>query len=809
MLSLLRMLLILWQNKVSTCKQSGRWFFVLPLYRTILNISCPTFSVCVFARKRKKLYLCAEMERSGTNIYQPHLVFRKALKVLSLWCMLALLVACSATKFVPDESYLLEKVELKADTKKFNVASLEPYIRQKANSKWFSVFKIPLGAYALSGRDTTRWINRTLRKIGEEPVVYDTLQAQLSCNDLKLALQNMGYMNGEVDLTTRAKGKRLTAIYTLHPGTPFFINSVRYDIQDSVIARMLDLDNPARQELKAGDPFTVTRLEEERNRITRVLLDSGYYRFHKDFILYGADSTAGKNQINLMLHLLRYRPNSNAPETLHPRYSIRNVTFSSNDSAAIHLRPGVLRRSTLIKEGNLFSATQLQRTYGNFARMQAVRYTNIRFTEVPDTTLLDCDINISTNKPSSISFQPEGTNTAGDLGAAVSVTYENRNLFRGSELLRIQLRAAYEAITGLEGYQNKDYQEYGVETKLTFPQFVAPLLSRTFRRRSVATSELSLNWNLQNRPEFHRRVFSTAWRYHWNEPRQHISYRYDFFDINYVYMPWISSRFKADYLDNATSRNAILRYNYEDLFILKMGFGLAFNDGENALKVHVESAGNMLQAVSKLFRLPQNADGKYTLVNIAYAQYVKFDVDFTRLFQFDERNSLAFHVGLGVAYPYGNSTILPFEKRYFSGGANSVRGWRVRELGPGTFKGTDGRIDFINQTGDMKLDMNLEYRTFLGWKLHGAVFVDAGNIWTLRNYAEQPGGQFSFNSFYRQIAVAYGLGLRLNFDYFILRFDFGMKAVNPAYETSREHYPLLYPNFKRDFAFHFAVGLPF
>jgi len=182
----------------------------------------------------------------------------KALKALPLWCMVALLAACSATKFVPDESYLLEKVELKADTKKFNVASLEPYIRQKANSKWFSVFKIPLGTYALSGRDTTRWINRTLRKIGEEPVVYDTLQAQLSCNDLKLALQNMGYMNAEVDLTTRAKGKRLTAIYTLHPGTPFFINSVRYDIQDSVIARMLNLDNPDRQELKAGDPFTVT-----------------------------------------------------------------------------------------------------------------------------------------------------------------------------------------------------------------------------------------------------------------------------------------------------------------------------------------------------------------------------------------------------------------------------------------------------------------------------------------------------------------------------------------------------------------------
>ena len=344
---------------------------------------------------------------------------------------------------------------------------------------------------------------------------------------------------------------------------------------------------------------------------------------------------------------------------------------------------------------------------------------------------------------------------------------------------------------------------------MAFPRFLAPFLSRAFRRRSVATSEVSVSWNLQNRPEFHRRVFSTAWRYRWNEPKHHIAYRFDLFDLNYVYMPWISSTFKHDYLDSVSNRNAILRYNYEDLFILRTGFGITFNDGENAVRANIELAGNFLNGVSKLLNMEKNANGRYTFINIAYAQYVKFDVDFTRLFQFDQRNSLAFHVGFGVAYPYGNSTILPFEKRYFAGGANSVRGWRVRELGPGSFKGTDGRIDFINQTGDMKLDLNLEYRTFLGWKLHGAAFIDAGNIWTLRSYAEQPGGQFKFDKFYQQIAVAYGLGLRLNFDYFILRFDVGMKAINPAYETSRDHYPLVHPNFKRDFAFHFAVGLPF
>ena len=373
----------------------------------------------------------------------------------------------------------------------------------------------------------------------------------------------------------------------------------------------------------------------------------------------------------------------------------------------------------------------------------------------------------------------------------------------------VQLRGAFEAITGLEGYKNEDYEEYGLETKLTFPRFVAPFLSRSFRRNINATSEVSLSYNLQNRPEFHRRVFSAGWRYRWGEPHHHTTYKLDLLDMNYIYMPWISETFKHEYLDSVSSRNAILRYNYEDLFIMKIGFGLSYNNGVRALKANFETAGNLLNLSSNLFSFKKNTDGQYTLFNIAYAQYVKVDFDYTRVFQFDTHNSLVLHGGIGVAYPYGNSKILPFEKRYFSGGANSVRGWGVRRLGPGTYRGTNGGIDFINQTGDIKLDLNVEYRTFLFWKINGALFIDAGNIWTIRKYDEQPGGEFRFDKFYKQIAVSYGLGLRLNFDYFILRFDAGMKAINPAYENSREHYPLLHPKWSRDFTFHFAVGLPF
>lgn len=274
-------------------------------------------------------------------------------------------------------------------------------------------------------------------------------------------------------------------------------------------------------------------------------------------------------------------------------------------------------------------------------------------------------------------------------------------------------------------------------------------------------------------------------------------------------MPWISTTFKEEYLDDVNNRNSILRYNYEDLFIMKLGFGMSFNNGDEAYKINVETSGNFLSGISHLLGSKRNEDNQYTLFNIAFAQYVKGDFDYTKIIMFDRNNSLALHAGLGIAYPYGNSKILPFEKRYFSGGANSVRGWSVRGLGPGKFKGTNGAIDFINQTGDIKLDLNIELRSFLFWKVYGAAFIDAGNIWTIRAYEEQPGGQFRFKDFYKQIAVAYGLGIRFNFDFFILRFDMGMKAINPPYNSNNEHYAIFHPDFSRDFAFHFAVGLPF
>ena len=734
------------------------------------------------------------------------------IRIFIFLLLTALLASCSVTKFVPEGEYLLDKVKVKCDTNALGVnpSELRQLVRQRGNSRWFSTARLPLATYSLSGRDTTKWINRFLRSIGEAPQLYDSASTRASMEILQTQLQNMGYLRASVDVYNEIKGKKLVTTYLLHPRKPYFINKVDYEIRDSAIAIVLNMADSTRRGLKSGMMFNVANLDNERSRISNYLTNRGYYRFNKDFISYKADSVPGSHLIDITLVLDKYRSGeeSNLPHQVYTIGDVKFVSGNPNDSVIL-LRQSVLDNNTFLESGALYAFDDLQSTYNHFGRLGAVRYTNISFHESDFEPVLDCDIHVSTNKPSTISFQPEGTNTAGDLGAAVSLTYQNRNIFHGSENLSIVLRGAYEAIRGLEGYSNKNFMEYSAEARLSFPRFIAPLLSSSFRRRVNASSEVSLLYDLQNRPEFMRRVFSVAWRYKWHDQNHHDRYQVDLLDLNYISMPWISETFKKEYLDNTDSRNSILRYNYENLFIMKLGFGYTYNNGVYAIKTSVESAGNLLNLASNVFNFHQNGDGQYTFIDIAYAQYVRGMFDFTRNFVLDYNNQLVFHFGFGIAYPYGNSKILPFEKRFFSGGANSVRGWSVRSLGPGKFIGTDGRIDFINQTGDMKLDLNLEYRANLFWKFGGALFVDAGNIWTLRNYEDQPGGQFKMSEFWQQLAVSYGLGIRLNFDYFVVRFDMGMKAVNPAYENEKDHFPLLHPRLSRDFAFHFAVGLPF
>ncbi len=772
-------------------------------------------------------------------------MMKNCLHHLLLLVAVLALCGCSARRFIPEGGYLLDRVTVVSDDKDVKPAPLQGYVRQHPNARWFSLFKVPMGTYCLSGTDSTRALNRFLRRMGEAPVVYDSLKARRTQDNMEVAVQNMGYLNARVEVEKQVKHHKMSLKYRIIPGERYYVRHIDYHIQDTALAREYE-EAKKTTLLSEGMAFDLNALDAERSRIHTLFQDKGYYAFNKEFVRYRADTTVGNRKVDVELIIPPYRRSGSNLEQPHRRYYIRNINYLNDVSREqlqdsltklefttygnhpiyyddkLTLRRRLFADRTVLHAGNLYRESDKQATYANFSRLSALAASAIRMEEVGEQSdSLDCYISLHTNKRHSFNVEVEGTNSAGDLGAAVATSYQNRNLFRGSELFNFKVRGAFEAITGLEGYSDENYVEWSAEASLTFPDFRIPFLSRDYRRRIRATSEVAVMFDSQNRPEFHRRVLTGQLRYRWSRPNRRLMRRFDLLNLNYVFMPWVSSTFRRDYLDDAGDRNAILRYNYENLFIMGMGYSFTYNSrpgaqpgstgGTNAvvIRCNVESAGNLLYGASRLFKTQKNGDDQYTLMNIAYAQFVKGDFDISKSFRFDDRNSLALHFGLGVAYPYGNSKILPYEKRYFSGGANSVRGWSVRELGPGTFRGTDGRIDFINQTGDIKLDVNVEYRTSLFWKLQAAAFVDAGNIWTIRSYAEQPGGQFHFHSFWREIAVAYGLGLRLNFDYFILRLDGGMKAINPAYEEERLHYPLLHPDFSRDFTLHFAVGLPF
>ena len=724
--------------------------------------------------------------------------------------------SCDGTKHLAEGESLLVSNRIVSTDKDYNVSSLYDYIVQKPNTKWFSTLKVPLGIYTLSGRDTTKTINRILQKWGEAPVCLDTTKVAASQENLRQILFNQGFLDAGVEVEQHARKRRVKVDYILFPKQQYVIRSVSYNIRDNRIDSLLRANNVLEGGgLKAGEYFSVTGLSSERKRISTWLNNNGYRYFNKEFISYHVDSCKAGHYVDVSLHIDLFRRNNNDYYTSHPYYYIRNIRYTSPQEQKLRIRPSVLNVNTVFREGELYDESKIQKTYRRFADLGIVRSTNISFVEVNDSNsqddngLLDAVISISQHNTHNVTLQPEGTNTAGDLGAALSLTYENRNVFHGSELFSLSARGAFEAIKGLEGYANNNYEEYGIEAKLSFPEFLCPNISEDYRRRHKSTTEFLLSYNKQNRPEFDRRVFSGKWRYRWSSSTNRVGYTLDFINVDYVSMPWISDTFKRDYLDSKDNRNAILRYNYENLLIMKLGFSFNYNDGIHYLKVSMESAGNLLKALSKPLKFKTNDMGQYEFLKVAYAQYAKADVDYTYNYRIDERNTLALHSRIGIAMPYGNSTILPYEKRYFSGGANSVRGWSVRELGPGCYHGKDGRIDFINQTGDLRLDLNAELRSSLFWKFQGAIFIDAGNIWTVRQYADQPGGLFTLSSLYKEIAVAYGVGLRLNFDYFILRLDLGMKAISPYYTTTEEHYPISNPNFKRDYALHFAVGLPF
>lgn len=790
--------------------------------------------------------------------------------ITALGLLLLFVWSCGSTKFVPEGEYLLSKTEVNSDTKGFSGYKMDPYIKQKPNYKTFSLIKIPLTIYNLAGKDTTRWINRTLQHAGEPPVIFDSTMVENTTENLQRVMTNKGYLNADVEPKVKLENKRAKVEYYIHAGKPYRINDYTINIPDTSMSRFLVIPDYAKKFrrltkrntisvdtmlyvntlIKKKELFDLDMLDAERERISSVFRRLGYYDFTKEYIGFVADTTVGDKKVNLDLSLYPFTSrdaDGSAEQTPHKQYMVKEVHLYIDYNPIIdgdisgykttqvyerdgfkifygprgrYIKPYIIINSCHIHPQQLYNEKATTLTYSSLSQLHILKNVNIQYVRIDNDSMpqLRCIITCVPDKKQGISAEIEGTNSGGSFGIESGLGYLHRNAFRGSELFNIKLKGAYEAVSPSFSNFRDNYFEIGGETSLTFPRFMLPFLNRDFRRNIHASTQFNANYIFQRRPEyFTRTVLSGGIKYIWEE-RQSNSTRHvvDLIDVSYVHIPTLESR-----LDSTLSVNA-KKYSFTDQFIFSTGYSFTksnanpneYNRSNNPLysiRASVETAGNLLSLIAKAANAQKDSNGSRKVFGTQFAQYIRGNIDYSQTLRFDDRNSVAWRIGGGIAYPYGNFKQIPIQKRFFSGGANSVRGWSVRELGPGSFHPSDKKYDnFFYHSGDVRLDANIEYRSKLFWVLELGAFLDAGNVWTVKKYEDQERGNFQINRFYKELAMAWGLGLRFDFDFVLIRLDMGWKVYNPDKASNIRKWPVTRPfDIGHNTAFHIAVGYPF
>lgn len=746
-----------------------------------------------------------------------------------------LLSACNTTKFVPDGEYLLDKVSIKTDNKDFKSIDLKEYLRQTPNAAVFGTFRMQLGLYNWAPKDTTKklnkFFNKTLKKIGDPPVIYNSSLTSLSVQQIQLMLENKGYIHAKVESNVTAKNKKAFVEYIVKANIPYKLRDYKIDLKNDILHEIAS--DTSKSLIHPNMLFDTDIFNAERDRISSRFRQLGYYNFNKEFLTYSADSTLNSHQVNVTLELRENlkRSYDSISKIIFRKFTIRKVIFYTNttvnvtagqanntgsDTIQFHdfvlitpkkqiLKLDALIQNTFINPKSFYSDNALEKTYSALNSLGPIKYVNISFKEI-ENNLLDCYIVINFSKTVSLSTELEGTYTAGYWGVAGNINYFNRNSFKGAETLSLLTRGAFEWQDGIWA------QEYSGQIGLKLPRFMMPFVSYDFKRNIHANTEFTGAFSYQYRPgEFTTNNVGAGINYSWS--RKQYQHNFQLFNLSYVRFPNIEKAFSDSFLNPL--KPIFNPYNYQNHFIMSMGYAgsyTTFNSNRplqnySIARYSIETSGNFLNLLSHVTGSIPDSTGAYQLFNIRYSQYVKGEFIITHHQIYDQNNRFVYHLDVGVAVPYGNGDVIPFEKRFYSGGANSVRGWSESTLGPGVYNRIKGLPRDFNQVGDIKLDMNMEYRTKLFWLMEGALFLDGGNIWTIKNYDTQQGGTFKFETFINQIAIAYGLGIRFDFSFFIARVDLGIKLFNPM--LSRREQWRVNPTLNDDFALHFAIGYPF
>lgn len=769
---------------------------------------------------------------------------------------LLLLGSCNVTKKIPEGSYLLVNNKIEINTKKISKDDLSGYFQQEPNKTFLGIFRPGISIYnwGTKGKDSKfkKWL-RT--KVGNAPVILDTNMTTIGLKQMGLYLNNIGYFNSTLSDTVVYKKKKATVVYRIHVTTPYKVQHLNWSITDSTLASFVFLDT-SKCLIKRNTNYNAYTIDEERTRITKALINHGFYRFTSNYVLFQVDSSLNSRKMNITVEIL----NPVVPsledfgmmrETSHPRYKINRIyvfpqfDYQMKDTAVydtvvktyytpykgrksityyflyrdkVKLRQQTIAQNIMLEPDSWYNLKDIDQTYTSLSGLQNFKLINIDFKDA-DHDLdvedgwpfqLDSQIKLARSSGQSISWSTDGTNSAGALGVAGNVGYMNRNIFRGAQIFQLTLSASTQMQAG--GGQGGLFNtiEFGANASITFPQFLIPIRQEKLPKSFKPKTKLTIGYNFQQKrdPDYIRHIVNTSFGYTWiqNPTLSHTLNPAEILLVKVFPSPEFTA--KLDSLQDIRFKN-----QYTDHLIAGLKYTLTFSNQTVSkhsnffyIRSNFETSGNLLYGINSLFNSPKNANGEFTLFNIQYSQFVRPDLDFRFYNQFGKGYSLVYRFYGGIGISYGNSSVLPFEKAFLAGGANDMRGWRMGDLGPGSFHNDTVSQNF-GQLGDMQLQLQVEYRFPIYSFFKGAVFSDLGNVWLLKPSPDLPGGTFYFNSFGWQLGMDMGIGLRFDFDFFIFRLDPAIPIRVPSVESKNKWY-FSKLQFK-DIIWNFGIGYPF
>lgn len=756
-----------------------------------------------------------------------------------IWLVLLVASSCSVKKFIPEGEHLYTGFELDLETpidrkeRQQLQSDLEELIRPKPNS---TVLKQRFGlwAYYKGKKEKPGFINRYLaKKFGEEPIYLSKIQPARTEGILLNRLENKGYFLGKASSEIHRGRKYAQVAYTLSFGEAYRLAS--YVLEEDTTALMKtikeDLENTL---LKEGSRFDLDQFKSERTRIDAMLKSKGYFNFNADLLIFEADT----NQYDDKRFDLLLRLKSNVPQrALHP-YTIQNISvfpdfsitgnFNDGDTVQIKgvniiqdelvFRPEYLEPYILFEKSTLFNPTTSRLTSNRLSAIGNFRYVNIEFQQA-DTVLLDdgtfplnARVFLSPLNKRSVRAELQGVTKSNTfVGPGLVLNYTNRNIFQAGEIFTLRGNVGYEQQVASGQRDALRSIELGLQANLIFPRVLFPIPVMNRFQIAIPKTRMGLGFEYQNRTDLYLiQSYNASFGYFWNVNR------YAYHELNPLALSVVNLARTTPTFEEILNSNPFLRRSFEQQFILGLNYAFNYNqlvDEHRKTPIFfastIDIAGNTLGAFNSVF----NTRNRERFLGLEYAQYIKGDIDLRMYHRFTKENLFVVRFFGGLGAPLGNSVSLPFVKQYFSGGPRSVRAFRIRSLGPGTFIpqsiGTGG---FFDQAGDIIIESNMEYRFPFNKYLKGAFFVDAGNVWLFNENEALPGGQFS-SKLVEQLGVGAGFGLRFDIQIFVLRFDLAAPLRRP-WMNSDERWisDVRFRNrdWRRDnLILNFAIGYPF